>query len=86
MIDLPTTTTTSCPDKGFQQRYIHLGCLKCDYFKGFAELTSAIEIDIKDRVTGEVKGKRPVLWHEKFMIRCTFPMTRRCTDMSIVED
>ena len=85
-LDIPTTTTTSCPDKGFKQRYIHLGCIKCEYFKGYAELTKSTEIDIKDRVTGNITGKRPIQWHEKYMIRCAFPMTRRCSDMSIVDE
>ena len=85
-IDIPTTVTTSCPIKQFKQRYIHKGCMKCEYFKGIAMLTDADEMDVKDRVTGDITGKRPIQWHEKYMVRCAFPMTRRCSDMSIVDE
>ena len=86
MIDIPTTVTVSCPMKQFKQRYLHKGCLECEYFKGIALLTEAEEIDVKDPISGEIKGKRPIQWQEKHVIRCAFPMTRRCSDMSVVDE
>ena len=85
-MNIPETATVSCPEKSMQQRYIVKGCLNCDYYEGTALLTDAIEMDIKDRVTGEAKGKRPIQWHEKNMIKCAYPMTRRCQNMAIVEE
>ena len=85
-MNIPETVTVSCPMKSMQQRYIVKGCLSCGDYKGIALLTDATEMDIKDRVTGEVKGKRPIQWHEKHIVRCSFPMSRRCSDMSVVED
>ena len=83
---IPTTVTTSCPMKEFKQRYLIKGCLKCEYFKGVDILTKAEEVDTKDPVTGKVTGKRSLGWHEKNVIRCAFPMTRRCFDLSVVEE
>ena len=85
-LNAPQTVTTSCPAKEFRQRYIMVGCINCEHFKGTALLTSADEMDIKDHVTGKFKGKRPIQWQEKHVIRCAYPMTRRCSDISIVED
>lgn len=85
-IDVPTSTAVSCPLKQFKQRYLHKGCFKCEYFKGVASLTDATEMNIKDPVTSEATGTRPIYWHEKNMIRCAFPMTRRCSDISVVEE
>lgn len=78
--------TVSCPEKSMQQRYIKKGCVKCSYFHGVSLLTDAVEVDVKDRLTGEVTGKRPIYWHEKYLVKCAYPMTRRLANMSIVEE
>jgi len=85
-IELPETVTVSCPLKSFQQRYVKRGCLACEYHKGFAMLTDAEEMPVKDRVTGKEIGMRLIQWHEKYMVRCAYPMTRRCANIAIVED
>lgn len=85
-MEVPTSVTVSCPIKNFKQRYLHKGCMNCEYFKGITALTDAIEKEVKDPVTGIVLKMRPIEWHEKYMIRCSFPMTRRCSNMAIVED
>lgn len=82
----PETVTVACPLKGFQQRYVIKGCMNCEYYKGIAMLTDAIEMPINDPVTKMAKGMRPIHWHEKFMIRCACPTTRRCANMAIAED
>jgi len=84
--EIPPEVTVSCPEKRFQQRYLNKGCFNCDYFKGVEILTSALEKETKDSVTGAVTGSRELGWHERFMIRCSFPMTRRCSNMAIVEE
>ena len=84
--EIPETAITSCPLKGFAQRYIVKSCADCEYFQGTALLTDAIEVDTKDKVTGEKTGKRPIRWHERNMIRCAYPMTRRCFDLHVIED
>ena len=86
-INIPDTVTVSCPLKNFQQRYLNKGCVSCsEFFKGIAPLTEANEIEVKDKVTGKLLGTRPIYWHEKFMIRCAYPMTRCCANMAIVEE
>jgi len=85
-IEIPTSVTAHCPIKNFRPRYLHMGCVKCEYFKGIQALTDAIDMEVKDPVTGIVTGMRPIEWHEKFMIRCAFPITRRCSNMAIAED
>ena len=78
--------TVSCPIKKMQQRYIVKGCKNCEHCKGFGRLTDS-EFDIKkDSDTGEIISKRPLAWHEKYLIRCTYPMARRCANMAIVEE
>jgi len=84
--DVPETVTVSCPLKKFQQRYICKGCFKCEFFKGVTPLTNALETEVRDKVTGVTTGMRLLEWHEKNMIICAYPMTRRCANMSIVED
>ena len=86
IIDIPETVTVSCPMKRFQQRYIVKGCLKCEHYKGIDTLTESIETDATDNVTKKVIGRRKLAWHERFVIRCAFPMTRRCANITIVED
>jgi len=83
---IPATVTVSCPIKQFQQRYVKVGCMNCDFYAGIAMLTDATEMPIRERVTGKEIGLRPIHWHEKYMVRCAYPMTRRCTNISIVED
>jgi len=85
-MNIPDTVTVSCPIKEFRQRYVIKGCTNCEYFTGVSEMTNADELDLKDPITGQVVGKRPINWHEKYVIRCAFPMTRRCADMSVAED
>lgn len=85
-IEIPASVTVSCPDRRFQQRYLHKGCLQCEHFKGVTALTDAFEKEVKDQVTGIVLRMRPIEWHEKYMIRCSFAMTRRCSNMAIVEE
>jgi len=84
--EMPETVTVSCPLKRFQQRYVSKGCFNCEFYKGTAPLTDALETEVKDKVTGVVKGTRPLAWHEKNMIVCAYPMTRRCANMAIVEE
>ena len=86
IIDIPLTVTASCPIKGFKQRYIHKGCLKCEYYKGIAILTESEAVYKKDEETGEQILVRLLEWHERFLIRCAWPTTRRCSNIEIVED
>lgn len=85
-IRIPDGVTVSCPLKNSQQRYIKKGCVKCEYFKGTTLLTDAEEMPIKDPFTSQIVGKRPIHWHEKHLLLCGFPMQRRCSDMTIVEE
>lgn len=84
--DIPDTATCACPLKRFQQRYLVKGCLNCEYFKGVSLMTEANEVEIKEPLTGIVKGLRKIEWHEKYMIRCAFPTSRRCNNISVVEE
>ena len=84
--DIPETVTVCCPLKGFKNRYLHKGCLNCDYFGGVRLLCDAEEISIKNPVSGEVTGTRPLGWHEKYMIVCACPTTRRCSNIEIIEE
>ena len=84
--DIPLTVTACCPLKAFNNRYLHKGCLNCEYFGGVRLLCDAEEIAIKDIATGEVIGTRPLQWHEKYMIVCACPTTRRCSNIEIVEE
>ena len=85
-IHIPAGVTVACPVKNFQQRYLRTGCLSCEYFKGTKLLTDAEEMPVRNPFTSAVTGSRPIKWHEKNMIVCTFPMTRRCSDMSVAEE
>lgn len=84
-LNIPTSVTVSCPKIGFNQNIIYKSCLKCDFFKGFSLMTNAAYKEIKDEKTGLVAGKRPIMWHEKYMVNCAHTITRRCFDESITE-
>lgn len=83
---IPETVTVSCPLKQFQQRYIVKGCGSCEFFKDFAILTTALETEVKDSKTGIVTGTRALAWHERFMIVCAYPMTRRCANVEVIDE
>ena len=85
--EVPETATVHCPLKNMQPRYILKGCLNgCEYYSGLGYLTDSETMPIKDRVTGEEIGVRQIKWHEKYLIRCAAPMTRRCANIEIVEE
>ena len=84
--DIPETVTAHCPLKAFQPRYLHKGCLHCDHFGGVKLMCDAEEIAVKNPVSGEVIGTRKLGWHEKYMIVCGCPTTRRCGNIEIVEE
>ena len=85
--DVPKTATVHCPLKSMQPRYILKGCLNgCEHYSGLGYLTDSETMPINDRVTGEKIGDRPIRWHEKYLIRCAAPMTRRCSNIEIVEE
>jgi len=84
--DIPETVTVCCPLKAFKNRYLHKGCLKCEHFGGVRLLCDAEEIAIRDPASGDVIGKRKLGWHEKYMIVCACPTTRRCSNIEIIEE
>jgi len=84
--EIPKTATVCCPLKSMQPRYIVKGCLKCIHYQGLGYLTDSETMPVKDRVTGKEIGERPIRWHEKYVIRCAAPMTRRCGNIEIVEE
>ena len=84
--DIPKTATVHCPLKRMQPRYVVKGCLGCVHYQGLGYLTDSETMPVSDRVTGERLGERPIQWHEKYIIRCAAPMTRRCGNIEIVEE
>jgi len=84
--EVPKTATVHCPLKRMQPRYIVKGCLSCEHYQGLGYLTDSETMPVNDRVTGARIGERPIQWHEKYVIRCAAPMTRRCGNIEIVEE
>lgn len=79
--DIPKTVTVCCPLEGNNSVYLHDYCLECDHFLGVRIMVDAEEIEKKHPISGEVIGMRPLNWHERFMIVCAAPRTRRCSNV-----
>jgi len=84
-IDIPDNVTTCCPLESFRSRSLVEACVKCDFFAGVNVMCPTNEIEKKDPVSGAVIGVRPIMWHEKYMLVCKAPMTRRCHAVETVE-
>lgn len=86
IVDVPIDerAVIPCPELGFKPRRASRACASCEQFHGIAMMTEAEEVDVKDRA-GNVIGKRPILWHEKYVIRCAYPIERRTQILEVVE-
>jgi len=53
-------------------------CIDCECFQGIGQKTESTHVEIKHPVTGDVVELRPILWAEKYAIRCNATVEYSC--------
>jgi len=79
-----TTATVMCPLKG-KHRFAHKACPECEHFEGIGMRTNAEKVEISPGAS-EGKAERDIMWHEKFVVRCSAVREIRCQDYSVMSE